>query len=162
MIRWTTAAAAALGLLMAAPSAFAGIYSDDLARCLVKSSSPDDQIVLVRWMFSTLSLHPAVGDLVTISDARRQEITAKTGALFERLIVVDCHAESVAALKYEGAASFESSFNTLGQIAARGLMTDPHVTQGLGGLNAAINGEKMQALIAEAGLKPDGPPPAQH
>lgn len=153
-------ALAALGLLSAAPSASAGVYADDMARCLIKSSSADDQIVLVRWMFSTMTLHPAVGDLANISDQQRQEMSNKAAALFERLITVDCHAESVAALKYEGVAAFGSSFNTLGQIAARGLMTDPHVTQALSGLGAVVNGDRLRALMAEAGMQPNGQPSA--
>src|SRR5580692_5230588 len=94
------ASVALLSMASVAP-ALAGPYADDLSKCLVKSSSADDQLTLMKWIFAALSAHPAVKPLANISDSQRTEFNAKAGALFERLVTKDCRTESVAALKYE-------------------------------------------------------------
>jgi hypothetical protein len=42
----------------------AGRFADDMAKCLVKSTSEGDKAELMRWMFSSMSLHP---DLASMS-----------------------------------------------------------------------------------------------
>ena len=42
----------------AAPPAGAGVFSDDLSKCLVASTTTRDQTDLVRWIFATAALHP--------------------------------------------------------------------------------------------------------
>lgn len=50
-----------LTLGVAAPAvSHAGLYTDDLARCLVVSTSTQDRADLVRWIFSAASAHPVV------------------------------------------------------------------------------------------------------
>jgi hypothetical protein len=51
--------------------AFAGPYTDDLSKCLVKATSADDQIIFMQWMFSAISLHPTVSGLTTITAEQR-------------------------------------------------------------------------------------------
>jgi len=145
--------------VLPAATALAGPYSDDLAKCLVKSSSEDDQIALMKWIFVALAQHPAVRPLSNISDSERVSDNAKAAALFERLLTKDCRAETVTALKYEGTSSIESSFSTLGQIAVGGLMKDPAVQKQLAQLSDAISSEKINAVLKDAGLSasPDAP-----
>jgi len=148
----------------AATPASAGIYADDLAKCLVKSSSAQDQADLVTWIFAVMSLNPAVRPYANFTDAQRADFDRKGGALFTRLMTADCRTESIAALKYEGAAAFETSFQVLGQVATRGLMSDPNVIKGMEGLGAAMDKGKLQALFKEAGLpvdKPAAAPPSK-
>lgn len=143
-----------LSLAPAAP-ALAGPYADDLGKCLVKFSSDQDQIALMKWIFVALAEHPAVHPLSNISDGERTEDNAKAAALFERLLTKDCRAETVAALKYEGTSSIESSFSMLGQIAVGGLMKDPAVQKQLGRLTDAIDTGKVDEVFKEAGLSTD-------
>jgi hypothetical protein len=102
-------------------AASAGLYSDDLARCLIAKSSDADRITLMQWMFSALTAHPAVRSMSNITGAQRDGFTRKAGELFQRLMFVDCHTETVAALKYEGNGALESGFQVLGQAAAPGI-----------------------------------------
>jgi hypothetical protein len=143
-----------------AATAVAGPYADDLAKCLVKSSSDEDQIALMKWMFVAIAQHPAVHPLSNISDSERTDVNAKGGALFERLITKDCRAESVAALKYEGTSSIESSFSTLGQIAVGGLMKDPAVQKELAQLADSMDSDKLNAVLKEAGVTNDSDAPS--
>src|SRR4051812_48708167 len=57
LVRGATAFAA---VSLFSPTAFAGIYADDATRCLVKSMTAEDQLVLVKWVFASMSLHPAI------------------------------------------------------------------------------------------------------
>ena len=143
-----------------AVTAVAGPYADDLSKCLVKSSSEDDQIALMKWIFVALAQHPAVRPLSNISDTERAQNNAKAAALFERLLTKDCRAESVAALKYEGTSSIETSFSTLGQIAVGGLMKDPAVQKQLAQLTDTIDSGKINAVLKEAGITTSSDAPA--
>src|SRR5690348_9773307 len=96
------------------PVAQAGVYTDDLSKCLVKSSNRADRSVLVQWIFSGLSLHPAVQPFVSITEEQRDAFNEKAAALLSRLLVDDCRKEAIVALKYEGTAAFDASFQVLG------------------------------------------------
>jgi hypothetical protein len=132
----------------------AGVYTDDLSNCLVKSSNDTDRLVLVQWIFSGLSLHPAVQPLVSITTEQRDAFNEKVAALFSRLLVDDCRKEAIDALKHEGSAAFDASFQVLGQVASRDLMTEPHVAKGLlSGLAVYLaNDEKLKILLEAAGI----------
>ena len=132
----------------------AGVYSDDLSKCLVSSSSSNDQIALMQWMFSAFALHPAVQPFSTITPAQRTDLNRKAAQLMQRLLVENCRMQAVAALKYEGPTSMEAAFATLGQVAARGLMGDPQVGAGLGEMNTMLDKDKLNGLATEAGIAP--------
>lgn len=147
---------AALALLFtclaAAPAAQAGVYTDDLSKCLVKSANPDDQKDLILWIFAAMSAHPAVKPYSNMAEPQREVFNKQAGALMQRLLTVDCRTEAVASLKYEGAQALPAAFSVLGQVAMRGLMSDPSVTKGIAGLSAGIDNAKIEALGKEAGL----------
>jgi hypothetical protein len=143
----------------------AGVYTDDLSKCLVKSSNDADRLVLVQWIFSGLSLHPAVQPLVSITTEQREAFNDKVAALLSRLLVDDCRKEAIDALKYEGSAALDASFQVLAQIASRDLMAEPHVVKGLNGLVTYLaNDEKLISLLDAAGIpepKPSTETPAK-
>ena len=148
---WRKAGAAlfALGVMAGVP-ANAGVYTDDLTKCLLKSASSEDQIVFVQWVFSALALHPAVQQYSKFTPAQQADLTKKAAALFTRLMTVDCRKETGSAVKYEGAAAIETSFKTLGEVASRNLFSDPHVAKGLEGLSAGFDEAELKKVIEEA------------
>ncbi len=156
----TVAIIAALALVAPTSFAHAGIYSDELAKCVVKSSSPADQLVLVTWIFSAMSAHPAVKPYSNMTQAQRDDFDKKAGSLLERLLTQDCRQQTVEALKYEGASAMEASFSLLGQVAMRNLMNEPAVQSSLGGLARGLDQSKFEALAKDAGLPTAAPPPA--
>lgn len=155
MGRLSKIAVLAFAILLHGSFAWAGVYADDLGKCLVKSSSPDDQLALVKWIYSAMSTHPAVKPYSNFTPNQVAALNKNAGLLFQRLLTVDCRTEAVAALKYEGAPAFQSSFSLLGQIAMRSLMTEPHVAQNFANFAKGLDNKKMKELYAEAGLKPD-------
>lgn len=144
---------------MAAPvsAAHAGVYGDDLSKCLVQSATPADQQALIVWFFAAIGAHPSVSSFVTLTDAQRAESNKRGAQLFMRLTTADCRAQSVAVLKYEGAAAFGQSFNILGQVAVRGIMNAPEVAREMESFATYADAKKFEQLATEAGIAPPKP-----
>jgi hypothetical protein len=151
--------AAGLILLLGAAPASAGVYSDDLSKCLVAATDGEGQTQLIVWVFSIMTLNPAVAPYASVTDAQRQTINKNAGTLYSRLLTDTCRKQTVAALKYEGVSSIEHAFETLGGVAMRGLLNDPKVMAGMGALGAGFDKAAMADLAKEAGV---ATPPASH
>lgn len=147
------AAAAVVG----APGlAQAGVFTDDMSKCLVRSSNDNDQKDLMLWIFSAMSAHPEVAIYVSMTPAQRDVITHKGGKLMQRLLTVDCRKETVAALKYDGTGAIEQAFGVLGRVAVQGLMSHEAVSKNMDALAEAVDVEQLAALFKEAGIVESG------
>jgi hypothetical protein len=159
--RTIVAVAALIVATCVTTSASAGLFADDFARCLVKSSSAEDKTVLIQWIFAAITLNPAVGSISSLSADQRDALNKKTAVLFERLVFTDCHSEAVQAMHNEGDVAMETAFQTLGQVAAQGMLSDPAVTAGLSDLSKHMNKSKWEQLGKDAAAAPAlSPPPA--
>lgn len=136
---------------MSPGTAVAGPFADDMAKCLVNSTSEADRTDLMRWMFSAMSLHPDLASMATISAQQRDQITTKASNLFSRLIFDSCRSQVQDAVRNEGPQTLVYAFQILGQVAMRGMMTDPHVAQSLQALGKGVDPVKMKALMQPAG-----------
>jgi hypothetical protein len=145
---------AVLAVTLPGTQASAGIYGDDLGKCLVASTSAKDQTDLVRWLFSAAALHPDVASISAVAPAERTAMTEAVAELFQRLLTDSCRKEFAAAIQYEGAAVLESSFSVLGQVAMRSLMSHADVAKGLGELDAYID----KAALESASKLPEPSP----
>jgi len=128
----------------------AGPYGDDMAKCLVRSTSSADRSSLVQWIFAAAAAHPDVKSLVAVSQKQRDRLNKTTAKLFEKLLTASCRKETQAAVKYEGRQTIETSFNVLGQVAGRELFTDPQVTSSVAGLGKYVDQKKIQELFESA------------
>jgi hypothetical protein len=145
-----------------ASGASAGVYADDLSKCLVKSANEQDRTVLMQWFFTMLASNPSIKSMSSVTDAQRANVDRKTADLFMRLLTVDCHSEVVTALRNEGGAVMETSFSTLGQVAARGLFSNPAAVQDMQGFTKYLDKAKLDALFKEGGAATDpGAAPAK-
>jgi len=144
------AAGACLAVSLGAGQAQAGIYTDDLTRCIVKSSSPTDRQDFVIFVFAAMSAHPDVKQFSKMSDTDRDTYVKRTSLLMERLIMVDCRKEAVAAMKYERETSISSAFSVLGETAMVDLMSNPVVEKFFEGLASGLDEGKWEALADEA------------
>ena len=151
--------AAASAAVFAGPAS-AGVFTDDLSKCLVAKTSPDDQTAFVQWIFSAMALHPAVQPLSNIPQAKRDELDSKAGQLMMRLMTVDCRPQLVSAVKYEGNSAIEGSFGVLGEVAMKGLMADPGVNKGMEALGKGLDGAKLQEVFKEASAPAQTAPPS--
>jgi hypothetical protein len=146
--------AAAAATLQAA-TASAGVFSDDLAKCLVAKAAPADRAALLQWMFTAMSANPAVTGLSNVTPAQRAEHTKAAGLLFQRLMLDDCHKETVVAVKNEGVEAVRQSFGVLGQVAMRDLMNDPAVQKDMAGLGSSLDKARWAELAKEIGVSPE-------
>jgi len=138
----------AVALLLTGPnSLLAGPYSDELAKCLVKSTSEDDRTKLVQWIFAAFSHHPDVKKLSNITDKQAANYNKVTAELFTTLMTDRCKKETKVAVKYEGNATIEQSFSVLGSVAARGLMSHPNVTKFTADLEKYIDTKKYEEIF---------------
>ena len=129
-------------------AANAGIYGDDMAKCLVRSTTTQDRSVLVKWIFAAAASNPEVKSMVSVTERQRNKLNKSIAKLFERLLTDSCRKETQAAYKYEGKATISSSFNLLGQVAGRELFSDPNVTKSVSELAQYIDQKKMNDLFA--------------
>lgn len=135
--------------LFVASTANAGPYTDDLSKCLVESTSPEDRTALVRWMFAAMAQHPAVTPLASVSPEKVEESNAAIGKLFMRLLTRSCDDKAKKALQYEGSIAMNQSFTVLGQVAASEIFANPKVTEVMSGLDKYVDKKKLESLNAK-------------
>ena len=126
----------------------AGVYTDDLSRCLVESSTPNDKLTLVKWMFTAMSLHPAVESLSKVTPQQRDDSNRDVANLFVKLLTQTCKDQASTALQYEGRLAMQSSFNVLGQVAGKELFMNPNVAAGMAGLEKHMDKDKINQAFA--------------
>jgi len=138
-------AAAIVALLTMSP-AFAGVYSDDLTRCLVDKSTPEEKTSLVQWIFVAMSRHPSVSPMTRITADDVEKYNKIAAELLTHLLTETCVEPSKKAIKYEGAAALQSAFQVLGQVAAGDLFQNPEVAAVMGGLDKYLDTKKLETL----------------
>jgi hypothetical protein len=141
---------AALSAWLLPQSVYAGVYSDDLSKCLVASTTQEDRLTLVNWMFAAASLHPSVTAASPVSAEALDQVNKKMADLFMRLVTVSCKTQVEKALQYEGEVTFQTSFQVLGQVAGRELFSSPEVSAAMSGVQKHLDLEKLQALSKPA------------
>ncbi|MBU1437558.1 MAG: hypothetical protein KJ930_12490 [Gammaproteobacteria bacterium] len=125
----------------------AGVYSDDLSRCLVESSTPADKSVLVKWMFTSMALHPDVAEMSKVSEVQRGESNKAAADMFTKLMTQTCVEQAKKAIKYEGPAAIQQGFTIFGQVAGQELFANPNVAKALAGLGEHIDIDKLSSVL---------------
>ncbi|HEX3603863.1 MAG TPA: hypothetical protein VHU43_07205 [Steroidobacteraceae bacterium] len=70
-----------------------------------------------------------------------------------RLLLESCKQETRDAIQNEGAQTIEYSFGIFGQVAMRGLFTDPAVVVGMKNFTKYFDQEKIKALMQSPASK---------
>jgi len=121
-----------------------------MAKCLVKSTNAADRSVLVRWIFVAVAMHPEVKEIVSISDIQRDESNKAMAKLLEALLTESCRSETQNVAKYEARGAFGASFEILGEVAGRELISDPSVTRSAADLMKYLNKQKMESVFGSS------------
>ncbi|MGH8214930.1 MAG: hypothetical protein ACREPZ_04470 [Rhodanobacteraceae bacterium] len=132
----------------------AGSYADVLAQCLIRSTTPTDRRVALRWAFATMALDPDVASMAAVTPAQRDAINEQAGALVTDLLVQSCRQPVQQALMFEGPSAVTSAFEAWGRWAVTGLVSEPHVARGMSGLLQYLDMGKLMSLIPLQGLPP--------
>ena len=136
-----------VALLFTSNLAAAGPFADEMAKCLVNSTSPADRTVLVKWIFSVITLHPYLTAMSTVSAKQRDEISKDAGVLLQKLLLDSCRSQTQQALRNEGPQTIQYAFQVLGQAATVGMLTDSHVSNGAKDLAKYVDEEKLKAAL---------------
>lgn len=134
----------------------AGVFTDDLTKCLVAKISEADRTVLAQWEFAAMAANPAVAGMVSLTPSQREEYGRKGGDVIARLVASDCRTETVKAVKNEGGAALQINFRVLGGIAMAGLMDHPSVWAEMAKSLAGAQ-ESFAALAKAPELAPAAP-----
>jgi hypothetical protein len=135
-----------LPFLACVHSAHAGPYSDDMAKCLVSSTSQKDKVALVRWIFANAALHPDVASISRVSAAEKDQLDRNAAALLEKLLTETCRKVTEDAIRYEGSVAFSLSFQVLGQVAMKELMSNKDVDAGFRAFVKYVDQKKIESL----------------
>ena len=90
---------AAAAALLVSMNVQAGVYTDELSKCLVEKTTTQDRTVLVTWVFTALSMHPAVKQVISVSTDKIDEVNKNAADLFTKLLTETCKDETVKAMK---------------------------------------------------------------
>ncbi|MGY3947530.1 hypothetical protein BJP24_11400 [Aeromonas allosaccharophila] len=127
-------------------AANAGPYGDELAKCLIESTTKEDRTSLVRWMFASAAAHPAVKSIANVSQKELDKENETTGKLFTKILTKSCKEQTTKALAYEGNATITTSFQLLGQVAATELFSSPEVQKAMSGLEKGLDKSELSKL----------------
>jgi hypothetical protein len=138
--------------MLSSSHAFAGIYTDDMSRCIVASSSSNDRDLLMRWIFVAMATNPKIKDMSSISEDQSKKLSIAAVGLMQRLMLTDCRKQTIEAHKYEGQSAIRDAFSVLGQAAMTDIMQDDATAAYMGSFGAYLDEGKWEALAAEAGI----------
>lgn len=137
-----------LGCAVAAPlAAHAATSSDALAQCLIRSTTPADQRVALRWAFATMALDPELADMAQVDAAQREALNQQAGALVSSLLADSCGGPVQQTLQAQGVAGVQAAFAAWGRWAITGVVTEPHVAAGMGQLLSYLDLGKLMNLL---------------
>ena len=140
-------AACALATLTFGSPAYAGVYGDDLSKCLVSSTTDEDKALLMKWIFSAIALNKEVSPYVSMPADVRAKINQDAAGLYMGLLTDSCRSQTHAAFKYEGQAAIGSAFQLLGQVASQGIFGDPAVAAGMTDLTKFFDEKKLTEVL---------------
>jgi hypothetical protein len=132
-----------------AGSAQAEDLSQAFGKCLVAHTSAEDHVVVVQWVFIAMSRAPALRGMSNVTPEQSDRTAEAVGKVVDRLVLHDCHAEAVAAVRANGPAALHDAFEVFGKIGLRDVMSDPAVTAELGKTGAYVDQSGWTALMEE-------------
>lgn len=85
-------------------------------------------------------------EFITISPEQQDEINRQVGALYNRLLLVDCKQQAVAAAKREGPGAVGEGFKVLGGMAFQELTNNPAVKNGFDSFQQYVDTKDISRL----------------
>ena len=127
--------------------ASAGVYTDDLSKCLVAKSTPEEKTLLMTWLFAAIALNPKLAPMVNMTAKERDKINSDTGKLFEKMLTDTCKPEAKLAIKNDGTSAIVAGFNVFGEVGVRELYSEPLVAEEMDKLHKYLEMEKFKVLF---------------
>ena len=109
-------------------NAFAGLFTDDFAKCLVTKTTSQEKTDLVKWIYVTISFHPQLSQMSNLTAEDVEMANIRIADYITNVFAYKCNDELNQAIKYEGEESIFYAFELLGELAMGELMQDQGVT----------------------------------
>ena len=135
-----------LVLILSGSLALAQSSGEKLGDCLVRKTTGQDRIDLVRWIVLAYSKHPDVSNFVQTDATAEENVHQNMGLLFTELVAERCKLEARTAFQ-SGNAAFEQAFTTLGQVAAEELMRSKEVNSTIADFVKYADQKKIEAAL---------------
>lgn len=146
-----------LALISMAATAWAGPFTDEMSKCLVRSTSEADKTLLIKWIFAAMATHPDVKSLSGVTPEMGEQLNKETGKLVMRLLTQSCKTETRQAVEFEGEDTFKASFGVLGQVAMQGLMANGEVSNYFSSFEKYLDAQKLQHALGKNQNTPAAP-----
>ena len=146
-----------LALTAMATTAYAGPFTDEMSKCLVRSTSEADKTLLIKWIFAAMATHPDVKALSGVTPEMGEQLNKETGKLVMRLLTRSCKTETRQAVDFEGEDTFKASFGVLGQVAMQGLMANGEVSNYFSGFEKYLDAKVLQQALGKKPIEPAKP-----
>jgi hypothetical protein len=129
--------------------AAAGEHAAALSQCLVSNTTTDDKAIMTKWVFSSLSNHPSLSGMATMSETVRTGADQQMARLVESFIYDKCNSQLKAAVKNEGPMAIEQSIRSYVEVTGREILQHPSISSSVTGLASQLDARKMfEALMA--------------
>jgi len=122
--------------------------ADSLSTCLADSTTGRDRKDLAVWVFTAISSHPEIQNVMPVNEEDKINSEKKAGEIYTRLIAEDCKAEILAS--QDSPLAIKKAFEKLGKIAMMELLNDTNVTQSIQGVAKYMDHKKIEAAIKPA------------
>ncbi len=130
--------------------ASAGEYANNLSQCLLANTSQADKAVMTKWVFSSLSNHPALSEMATISSSMRTNADHDMARLVEKFMYEKCSGELKSAVKNEGPTAIQASIRSYVEATGREILQHPSIASSVAGLASQLDAKKMfEALMSQ-------------
>lgn len=136
-----------VGILLHIP-VYAGPYTDDLSNCILESTTPEEQMEFVKWVFSTRSLYSKANK--TRPEISQEQINAgneQTANLFMRVMTRSCKEKAVKAIKFESEFVLQTTLSLLEQVAGPDILTTLDIVAVTALVEKYIDVEKLRSTL---------------
>ena len=110
-------------------ASISGPFSDEFARCIVNSSTPNEKTSFIEWMIRIFNEHPELNDLVKMSDNQKIKLDKEIANIYSDLVTVRCKEEAEKAIKFEGDKSIPGAFSAFRASASQTILVHPDVAE---------------------------------
>jgi len=125
----TIVIAVLLAITIQVNTVYAGVYSNQLTRCIIEAMDKQDKVQFSRYFVLMYSQSPEVQDMVSISEKQERNILENIAKLYSKLMTKSCKKLTKKVMKYEGTKGIVKSFTMLGRIRAQQIMKSKEVQE---------------------------------
>lgn len=125
-----------------------GLYTNDLAKCMVSSLSANDKQIIQNFTLQSMFSHPSLNQKNPYSQYEINQTQQQVGRLITRLFAKDCTKEWIIATYYDNKA-VEQASETLGVYVMQDLINHPNYERYWLGIEHYMNKQELEHAIQD-------------